>query len=253
TWEAVDVSKLLDDLCSVVEPLARAQGVPIHITPLRHLTVLHADRVMLRQAILNVITYALDTMQSGAIKVSSFANDREMGVHVLARRGTNAERPVTARQRRGVGLDIGQRLMSAMGGALRLAEGIDRWEAWLAWPVTPPRVLLVIDDNEGFVDLFRRYLAGYPWQVIGAADGAAARRVIAETRPAVIVLDVMMPQEDGWDFLSSLKSDEHTRDIPVIVCSVLNEPRLAQALGAESYLPKPVTQQALLQALAPWS
>ena len=76
--------------------------------------------------------------------------------------------------------------------------------------------------------------------------------MIADTPPAVIISDVMMPEEDGWEFLASLKQDEQTRDIPFIVCSVLNEPQLAIMMGATAYLPKPVSQQALLNALSPW-
>jgi CheY-like chemotaxis protein len=145
--------------------------------------------------------------------------------------------------------------MHEMGGRLDVSTGEaegDVWEASLAWLVDRPQTLLVIDDNRGFVDLFQRYLAASAWHVIGATDGAAARQALAEARPAVIVLDVMMPKEDGWELLMALKAAPETRDIPVVICSVLTEPQLAVTLGAAAYLPKPVTQQALLQALAPW-
>jgi CheY-like chemotaxis protein len=75
---------------------------------------------------------------------------------------------------------------------------------------------------------------------------------VAEIRPTVIILDVLLPQEDGWELLMSLRADDRTRDIPVIVCSVLREPQLARSLGASAHLPKPVTQGALLEALTPW-
>jgi Amt family ammonium transporter len=90
------------------------------------------------------------------------------------------------------------------------------------------------------------------WEVIGAADGESARAEILRRRPTVILLDVMMPREDGWEFLVGIKARDETRDIPVIVCSVLSEPQLAATLGAFAYLTKPVTQQALLGVLAPW-
>jgi CheY-like chemotaxis protein len=67
------------------------------------------------------------------------------------------------------------------------------------------------------------------------------------------MLDVMMPQVDGWELLAAIKSNPATRDIPVIVCSVLKSPALALKLGAAAYLPKPVSQQALIEALARWS
>jgi CheY-like chemotaxis protein len=254
TWEAVDVAQLLNELRTVVEPLAQVKNARVRFPPLSHLTVLRADRVMLRQALLNVITYALDIAREAEVEIDSFAEGDETGMRVRAKAAAAGQPSLGAWERQGVGLDICRQLMQEMGGALHLAAGGQPgWEARLAWPMSQQRVLLVVDDNQGFVDLFRRYLAAHHWQVLGAPDGATARQAIAETRPTVIMLDVMMPREDGWEFLMSLKANPETRDIPVIICSVLTEPQLALTLGAAAYLSKPVTQQALLQALAPWN
>ncbi len=149
-------------------------------------------------------------------------------------------------------MDVCKQLMAALGGAFAVAKGADYWEARLQWPAKEPHVLLVIDDNESLAVLFRRYLTGHNWQVLGATNGAEVRHIIAHTRPTVIVLDVMMPGEDGWELLMALKSNDHARNIPVIICSVLNEPRLAVELGANGYLQKPVNQPALVQLLAEW-
>jgi CheY-like chemotaxis protein len=254
TWEAVDVAEVLDDLRAVMDPLARAQDAAVYFTPMQRLTILHADRVMLRQAILTIVTHALDVARGGRVGVSGFAQSGETGICVVARGSGPAVPPAGDAQEQEVGLEICCQLMAAMRGTLCL--GITEcgdWEARLAWPVAEPCVLLVVDDNAAFVDLFRRYLAGYNWQVVGATTGAEARQIIAEARPTVIALDVMMPREDGWEFLMALKAGADTRDVPVVVCSVLNEPQLALTLGAAAYLAKPVAQQALLRALAPWS
>ena len=254
TWEVVDAAELVNDLRAVVEPLAKAKAVSVRFAPLHHLTIVNADRVMLRQAILNVITYALDVARGGRIEIGGFAEGGETGIRLVAWRSATAGQSVDAARRQGMGLDVCHQLMAAMGGRLHLvAQSNADWEARLAWPAARPRVLLVVDDNEGFVDLFHRYLAGHNWQVIGATSSAEAREIIAETQPTIIALDVMMPKEDGWEFLMALKTNEETRNIPVIVCSVLNEPQLALTLGATAYLAKPVTQQALLRALAPWN
>ena len=249
TWEVVDVAQLLLELRSVIEPLARVKTVAVAFETPTPPAAVRADRVMLRQAILNVITYALDLAPEGQVVVAT--PPREAGLEVTARGAA-----VGAPRRPGVGLEIGRQLLSELGGALQVtapsAAEPETWSARLTWPPMRPQTLLVIDDNQGFVDLFRRYLAASDWQVLGAADGAAARALIAETRPAVIILDVMMPREDGWEFLMALKADPATRELPVIICSVLTEPQLAATLGAAAYLPKPVTPAALRQALAPW-
>lgn len=253
TWEAVDIAEVLDDLRAVVEPLAQTKGATIHFAPMQRFTVLHADRVLLRQAVLNAITHALEFARQGQVEVNGFTGGSEAGIRVAAY--GNALTPMSAAAQDGdTGLEICRQLMAAMHGALHLATTEHgTWETCLTWPVIEPCTLLVVDDNTAFIDLFRRYLAGHNWRVIGAAGSTEARQVIAETRPTVIALDVMMPKEDGWEFLMALKADAATRDIPVIVCSVLNEPQLALTLGAAAYLAKPVAQQTLLRTLVPWS
>jgi CheY-like chemotaxis protein len=255
TWEMVNVGELLDDLQITVAPLARAKEASVCFVPPDLPVVLNADRVMLRQAVLNLVTYALDIARGGRSEIGGFAEASETGIHVIASwEAAATAQPTDTPRRLGRGLDICRQLTAAMGGTLRLEnEGRGHWEARLAWPVSVSCVLLVVDDNEDLVDLFRRYLAGYKWQVIGASNGVEARRIITEGQPTLIALDVMMPEEDGWEFLLALKRNEGSRNTPVIVCSVLNEPQLALELGAVAYLQKPVTQQALLQALAPWS
>jgi Amt family ammonium transporter len=66
------------------------------------------------------------------------------------------------------------------------------------------------------------------------------------------MLVIMMPEQDGWDVLQQLRAAPETARLPIIICSVLVEPEIASALGASDYLPKPVTQDALLTKLELW-
>jgi CheY-like chemotaxis protein len=210
--------------------------------------------VVLRQALLNVITYGLDSARGGLVEIGGIANQHQNGISIYAQsvnsgpgQPSNAQ---TALERSGIGLDVCQQLMATMKGHLAVENGDGQWQGSLTWPVFHESILLVVDDNQGIVDLFQRYLAGYNWQVIGATNAEGARQLLATVRPASIVLDIMMPKEDGWELLRTLKADPNSRHIPVIVCSVLKEPDLASMLGAFAYLPKPVSQAALLQVLA---
>ncbi len=253
TWEELNVTELLGELEAVVAPLAQASQVSLRFLLSEPLSFPNADRVMLRQAVLNLLTCGVDVAQGGHVEVRTFVEEGRRGVHITAWGRGLRRRLGELQERHRLGLEASARLIESLGGKLELHQvGDDGWEARLLWPTERPRVLLVVDDNEGFVALFRRYLAGHNWQVVGAGGGAEARKAIAETRPTVIVLDVMMPREDGWELLMALKAEEMTREIPVVVCSVLNEPQLALSLGATAYLAKPVTQQALLQVLSRW-
>jgi CheY-like chemotaxis protein len=70
-----------------------------------------------------------------------------------------------------------------------------------------------------------------------------------ELQPAAIILDVLMPGVDGWSVLQALRSSSELRQIPVIICSVINDPELAAALGAAVSLKKPLSRLELIEAL----
>jgi CheY-like chemotaxis protein len=135
-------------------------------------------------------------------------------------------------------LEICRQLLKAMSGSLEIAaSATGEWQAYLLWPTLRQGALLVVDNNASFIELFRRYLARYSWNGIGATSSADARQILTELQPAAIVLDVMMPKEDGWQLLHTIRANRSTQKIPVIICSVLNEPELAQTLGATPICP----------------
>ena len=72
---------------------------------------------------------------------------------------------------------------------------------------------------------------------------------LRETIPDLVLLDVLMPKRDGWHVLQYLKTLPETRQVPVIVCSVLSQPRLALALGASEVLIKPIDRETLLRTI----
>lgn len=110
--------------------------------------------------------------------------------------------------------------------------------------------VLVIDDNQALVELFQRYLAGEGYNLISARGGKEGLRLSEASSPDVVVLDVMLPDHDGWEILQRLRNQASTMHIPVIVCSVFDEPELAKSLGASAFLSKPVTRNALVAELA---
>jgi DNA-binding response OmpR family regulator len=143
---------------------------------------------------------------------------------------------------------VARRLLGAIGGAVAIELApVFRIEARLPAGIAP--TVLVVEDNPQVVQLFRRYLSGSPYQMLWAATGNVALDLASAERPDAITLDLLLPQRDGWEFLQAAKVHPATRDIPVIVCSVLRERELALSLGAADFLAKPVTQHALLTAL----
>ena len=110
-------------------------------------------------------------------------------------------------------------------------------------------LVLVVEDDPRAAELIRIHLteAGYACEVAG--DGAEGLAMVTRLRPHAIVLYVLLPEVDRWPFLTEIKADAATSDIPVIIASVVDEKGKAFALGAADYLLKPIRQADLLTTL----
>jgi GAF domain-containing protein/DNA-binding response OmpR family regulator len=111
-----------------------------------------------------------------------------------------------------------------------------------------PMVLIVEDDSRA-ADLLSLYLVDAGFSVVVAGDGEAGLARAREQRPALIVLDVLLPTIDGWEVLARAKADPALAGIPVIVVSMVDERGKGFALGAADYLVKPARRETLIAAV----
>jgi CheY-like chemotaxis protein len=118
----------------------------------------------------------------------------------------------------------------------------------LTLPVSRVATVLVVDDNPDVCLLFQRYL-DRTYRVIQAHSATEALALLRDARPEVVTLDVLMPSADGWELLQQIRADPATRDVPVIICSVVRDDSLALSLGATELLPKPISREGLRSAL----
>jgi CheY-like chemotaxis protein len=111
--------------------------------------------------------------------------------------------------------------------------------------------ILVVDDEYLIVDMLTNYLSLLGHEAIGAHSARQTWDRLAYEEPDLILLDIMLPDEDGLDILRKLRADPKTRPVPVIMVSAINPPviREAEAAGANGYLPKPVALNTLKNAL----
>ncbi len=100
--------------------------------------------------------------------------------------------------------------------------------------------VLVIDDDPAQRDLTTRFLRGLRFNVESASNGRAGLDMARSLKPRAILLDVMMPQMDGWSVLNALKADPELAAIPVIMITFVSDSGLAASLGADEHLVKPV-------------
>ena len=109
--------------------------------------------------------------------------------------------------------------------------------------------VLVIDDDDNAQDMMRKFLEKQNVSILQAKSGENGLKLAAEHMPDVITLDVMMPEMDGWEVLAALQANETTKNIPVIMLTMADEPDIGYSLGATDYLTKPVNWNELSQIL----
>jgi signal transduction histidine kinase/CheY-like chemotaxis protein len=110
-------------------------------------------------------------------------------------------------------------------------------------------LVLCIDDDAEVIDLLRRYLIPEGYSVRGVGSGEEGIRLAQELHPAVITLDIMMPEKDGWQVLRELKNNPATKDIPVIIHSIIENRPLALSLGALEVIAKPSEPKKVLSVV----
>ncbi len=113
----------------------------------------------------------------------------------------------------------------------------------------PSGRVLVIDDDPAVRDLLARNLIRDGYEVLLAEDGARGLDLARNNELVAITLDVMMSGMDGWSVLRALKADEHTRNVPVIMVTIVEDKSLGYTLGAADYLTKPVDRKTLIGAI----
>ena len=166
----------------------------------------------------------------------------------------------------GLGLTLCRRIVHLHAGQMWLDSEVGAGSTFgfsipISAPSTPTRAkpgshtdagprVVVIEDDPRARELLTVYLHSADVAVATAESGVDGLALVRATPPDAIVLDLRLPDMDGWELLRELKNDSTTKAIPVIVVSVLDERNQGIALGAAEYFVKPVGRETLLRALA---
>ena len=111
--------------------------------------------------------------------------------------------------------------------------------------------ILVVDDDDSLRDLLRMHLSGAGYEVVTAADAISAGYMVLRDPPDLILVDVIMPHMNGFEFVAALKADKSLPEIPVLfLTSDEDVIHRGKELGAAGYLMKPVRADELLDLIA---
>lgn len=285
---AFDVKELLAEVQATVAPLIAKKSQLLTVQYPEELPPLTADRFRIKQVLLNLLSNAHKfTPAEGRITLSCrpadaagmlFSvsdtgigirpEDQEIIFEEFRQAESTAPREMTGT---GLGLAISKRLVEMHGGRIwvesRWGEGATfSFIVPLAGPSIPEgersereispsvRKVMVVEDDRQFSNLLAFYLRQEGYLPFQHYSGARVVRRAQELKPDLIMLDIMLPDRDGWEVLRALKSNPQTREIPVLIVSALEDRELAFSLGAVEFMTKPVDRgelRALLRRLIP--
>ena len=174
----------------------------------------------------------------------------------------------------GLGLTIARQCVELLGGTIGVESSVGvgtSFRVRLPFDAAPPTMaitgvnependpgaalppatttVLVVDDDAVVRQIVARQLGRSGCYVITAATGESGLELAQHQRPDVVLLDVLLPDMEGWAVLSALKSSQETEEIPVVMITSVDGADLAYSLGAADFLTKPVKRDQLISAL----
>jgi len=285
--ENVSVPVVLAEVLTSIRPAAAAKNIVVQ-SSIGTEVMVFADRVRFKQILVNLLSNAVKfTPENGRIWVEAgerrgrltvSVSDTGLGIPLEEQEAIfDAFHQAGAttkgvKEGTGLGLAITKRLVEEHGGRIwvesepgkgarlsftmpagrTLGEQDAPGMGEAASEMAPPRerpLVLVVDDEAPARELLTSWLEPAGYEIITASSCAEALAKAAEHAPDAITLNMLMPGKGGWDALYELKKTPVTSSIPVIVVTVVDEPKVGLALGAAEYLVKPVNKDVLLQTI----
>jgi hypothetical protein len=283
--EPFDLGGAIEEVVATIQPLLGANHNALELRRDEDLGVMTTDLVRVRQCLFNLLSNACKFTEHGTI-VLEVRRERgaereeveirvtDSGIGMSQEQMANLFQPFTqldASSTRkyggtGLGLSITKRYCELMGGTVKVESEpgkgctftmrlpADLRAPEQVAPVEPApapeeegALVLAIDDEASVREWMRRSLSGPGRRVLTAGSGKEGLELARSLRPAVIILDVVMPGMDGWAVLSELKADPALASIPVIVATILDERDMGFALGAADFVTKPLERGRLLE------
>ena len=278
-FTSLDVPAALEYAASMLRERATAHSIDLRVELGGRVGAVEADELRFKQVVLNLVSNAVKFTPDGG-SVVIWADEVDTDLHVTVK-DTGVGIPVEDRERifesfqqggrgaareegTGLGLTLSRRIVELLGGRMWLESEVGVGSTFgFSIPMQRTRgkiqrdgeaeasaSVVMIEDDRASLDLLTAYLSGAALRVTTTRDGQAGLDAVRRDRPSAVLLDIVLPGIDGWAVLQQLKSEADTKDIPVIVVSIVDERSRGTAMGAAAYLVKPVSRDDLLAALA---
>ena len=238
--QAVELSAVVESALATVAPLAEKHGVCVELKkPAKPVKV-----VVTAAVVREVVTLLLSALvqscpgQTITVEIGYQARVGTVSLSMPSRKDLARYDLVRVALQAANGQELEHELIPGDSGRLMIKL-----------PLAKQRRVLIVEDNPGASALYERYLANTEWDPVRVPHPRLTVDLTLAEQADAVILDVMMTDTDGWTVLQALRRDPRTHGIPVVICSVVNDPDLGLTLGASAYLTKPVSRLELLKTL----
>ena len=285
--ETFDVADLVRDVQATVAPLMAKNRNNFVLDLEGDLGKMHSDQTKLRQNLFNLLSNAAKFTEKGRVTLALRRDRRSDGDWLTFKVSDTGIGMTPEQQERlfvaftqadasttrnyggtGLGLSITLSFCRMIGGLVTVKSELgkgstftmeipahcekEHGEQQSAEPLPSTRsdkTVLIIDDEPAARTIIAKALAEAGLASIQAGSGEEGIAAARAHRPAAIVLDIIMPHQDGWSVLRTLKSDKELCEIPVILATILADRELGLSLGAVEYLTKPIDTEKLIRTI----
>ena len=287
-YEDVILDEVIEEVSASVTPLVNKKSIGFQVV--RNIDtrmLINTDRGKVTQVLINLLGNAVKFTDEGSVMLRISTEDNLLNFEVvdtgigiseedkklIFEEFRQADGSTTRKYGgTGLGLAISKKISDLLGGSIsvnsRINEGstftfsiplkfVDTKVPELQGKIDVRTLIknrknpiLVIDDDEEVRYTIGQYLLSKGYEVLFAEDGDKGLQMAIENQPFAITLDVMLPGKDGWSVLKELKGDVRTKDIPVILVSIIGDKNIGYELGAFEYFIKPISSEKLLSAFS---
>jgi len=284
--EAFNLVKVIDEVNTMTKTLMEGKPVKYEQKFYSEKNIpIVSDRIKIKQILINLLSNAIKYSEKGTIrlsleKIKSYycikVEDEGLGIaHENIDNIFDEFRQIDGSYTRkvggtGLGLSITKKFVIMLGGKIEVTsilgvgscftvylptellttkvDDLDLCEEGKASVHTKIKVVCV-DDDPNVQRLYKQYLNEQGFETIALNGKEDVVAKIIEIEPDVVLLDIMLPNKDGWEILAELKNSSKTKRVPIIMASVLSEKNLAFRMKADEYLIKPVSQEELIDTI----
>ena len=246
TAPTTDLGHVIEAVLDLVQPLAVRYNVRL-CAPEPSPGQVTGTPVLVRQMLLSLLTVAIHACAGATVRLVTSTNPGGVTLRITSR--CPSESVCAASPDDAANIDASRRLAALIPATVRVSSTSGGWDCAITMRTVTPVRLLVIDDHPDAQQLFERYVKDTRYQYHGVIDAEETIKRAQEVGPDIILLDVMMPQADGWQVLAWLRGTPSLCDVPIVVCTVLPHRELALAQGADAFIAKPVSREVFLRSL----